>query len=201
MGVRIATLDPGAMNLMTSLLGTHIDLVPIVAIMGQVGVNAVDSDAFQEADIMDITMSMTRHSLLVTSTEEIPAHIAEVFHLVSAGRPGPVLISITKSTRAKKVDFVRPPETGLLGYHPAVKPNARQVRGAARLVATAVRPVLHVGSGAIRSGISEAIVELSKLGNLLVVTTPTGCGSVLDPHLDHLGIPGMRGPVPMVTAL
>ena len=200
-GVCIATSGPGATNLVTSLLDAHMDSVPIVAITGQVGANAIGSDAFQEADIVGITMPVTKHSFLVTSAEEIPARIAEAFHLASTGRPGPVLVDVTKSAQVEEADFVWPPETDLPGYHPVVKPNARQVREAARLIATASRPVLYVGGGAIRSGASEAIVELSELGNLPAVTTLTGRGSVPDSHPNHLGMPGMHGSVPAVAAL
>ena len=103
-GVCIATSGPGATNLVTSLLDAHMDSVPIVAITGQVGANAIGSDAFQEADIVGITMPVTKHSFLVTSAEEIPARIAEAFHLASTGRPGPVLVDVTKSVQVEEAD-------------------------------------------------------------------------------------------------
>lgn len=144
---------------------------------------------------------MTKHSFLVMSAEEVSVRIAETSHLASARRPGPVFIDATKPMRVEKMDFVWPPGTDLPGHHPTVKPNARQIHETARLIATATRPVLHVGGEATRSDASEAIVELSELGNLPTVTTLTGCGSVPDSHPNYLGTPRMHGSVPVVAVL
>ncbi|MCF2706944.1 acetolactate synthase large subunit [Arcanobacterium haemolyticum] len=200
-GVCIATSGPGATNLVTALLDANMDSVPMVAITGQVGASLIGTDAFQEADIVSATMPITKHSFLVTEASEIPARIAEAFHIASTGRPGPVVVDITKSAQVEEADFVWPPALDLPGYRPVVNPNVRQVREAARLIATAKRPVLYVGGGAIRSGASEEILELSELGNIPVVTTLTARGAIPDSHRNNLGMPGMHGTVPAVAAL
>jgi acetolactate synthase, large subunit, biosynthetic type len=200
-GVCIVTSGPGATNLVTSLLDAHMDSVPIVAITGQVGAAAIGTDAFQEADIVGITMPVTKHSFLVTSAEEIPSRIAEAFYLASTGRPGPVLVDVTKSAQVEEADFVWPPVLDLPGYHPVTKPNARQIREAARLIATSSRPVLYAGGGAMRAGVSRDLVELVDLSNAPIVTTLTARGVVPDSHPNNLGMPGMHGTVPAVAAL
>ncbi|MDO4888057.1 MAG: acetolactate synthase large subunit [Actinomycetaceae bacterium] len=200
-GVCMATSGPGATNLVTALLDAHMDSVPLVAITGQVGAAAIGTDAFQEADIVGITMPVTKHSFLVTSAEEIPARIAEAYYIASTGRPGPVLVDITKSAQVEEADFVWPPPLDLPGYHPVTKPNARQVREAARLIATSSRPVLYIGGGAMRSGASADLVELADLSKAPVVTTLTARGSIPDSHPSNLGMPGMHGTVPAVAAL
>ena len=177
------------------------DSIPMVAITGQVGAQLIGTDAFQEADIVGATMPVTKHSFLVTSADEIPARIAEAFYIASTGRPGPVLVDVTKSAQTEEADFVWPPVMDLPGYRPTTKPNARQVREAARLLTKASRPVLYVGGGAIRSDASEEIRELTDLSNAPVVTTLTARGAVPDSHPNNLGMPGMHGTVPAVAAL
>ena len=200
-GVCIATSGPGATNLVTALMDANMDSIPMVAITGQVGAQLIGTDAFQEADIVGATMPVTKHSFLVTSADEIPARIAEAFYIASTGRPGPVLVDVTKSAQTEEADFVWPPVMDLPGYRPTIKPNARQVREAARLLTKASRPVLYVGGGAIRSDASEEIRELTDLSNAPVVTTLTARGAVPDSHPNNLGMPGMHGTVPAVAAL
>lgn len=200
-GVCIATSGPGATNLVTALMDANLDSIPMVAITGQVGASFIGTDAFQEADIVGATMPVTKHSFLITSADEIPARIAEAFYIASTGRPGPVLVDITKSAQTEEADFVWPPILDLPGYRPSSKPNARQVREAARLIATAQRPVLYVGGGAIRANASEEICALTDLSGAPVVTTLTARGAVPDSHPNNLGMPGMHGAVPAVAAL
>lgn len=200
-GVCIATSGPGATNLVTSLMDAQMDSIPMVAITGQVGAALIGTDAFQEADIVGITMPITKHSFLVTDAEEIPARIAEAFYIASTGRPGPVLVDIPKSVQMQEADFVWPPVMDLPGYRPVSKPNARQVREAARLLATSSQPVLYVGGGAIRSDASDDVVALSDLSGAPVVTTLMARGAVPDSHPNNLGMPGMHGTVPAVAAL
>ena len=200
-GVCIATSGPGATNLVTALMDAQMDSIPMVAITGQVGAALIGTDAFQEADIVGITMPITKHSFLVTDAEEIPARIAEAFYIASTGRPGPVLVDIPKSVQMQEADFVWPPVMDLPGYRPVSKPNARQVREAARLLATASQPVLYVGGGTIRSDASQDVVELADLSGAPVVTTLMARGAVPDSHPNNLGMPGMHGTVPAVAAL
>ncbi|MBE6484906.1 MAG: acetolactate synthase large subunit [Actinomycetaceae bacterium] len=200
-GVCLVTSGPAATNLVTPLLDANMDSIPMVAITGQVGVSAIGTDAFQEADIVGATMPVTKHSFLITNAAEIPARIAEAFYIASTGRPGPVLVDVTRSAQVEEADFVWPPVLDLPGYHPVTKPNARQVREAARLLATASRPVLMVGGGAIRSGASDDIVKLADLSDAAVVTTMNARGAVPDSHPHNLGMPGMHGTVAAVGAL
>lgn len=200
-GVTMATSGPGATNLVTPIADAHMDSVPLVAITGQVAENLIGTDGFQEADIVGITMPITKHSYLVTDPAEIPRTIAEAFHIASTGRPGPVLVDIAKSAMAATTTFSWPQELSLPGYHPVTKPHAKQIREAAKLLATARRPVLYVGGGVIRSGASEALRRLVDTSGAAVVTTLTARGAVPDSHPQHLGMPGMHGTVPAVAAL
>ncbi|MFC8598187.1 MULTISPECIES: acetolactate synthase large subunit [unclassified Isoptericola] len=200
-GVTMATSGPGATNLVTPLADAHMDSVPLVAITGQVAQSLIGTDGFQEADIVGITMPITKHSYLVTDPAEIPRTIAEAFHIASTGRPGPVLVDIAKSAMQARTTFSWPQELALPGYHPVTKPHAKQIREAAKLLATARRPVLYVGGGVIRSGASEALRRLVDVSGAAVVTTLTARGAVPDSHPQHLGMPGMHGTVPAVAAL
>jgi acetolactate synthase-1/2/3 large subunit len=200
-GVCMATSGPGATNLITALADAHMDSVPLVAITGQVGASMIGTDAFQEADIVGATMPVTKHSFLVTDADEIPARIAEAFHIASTGRPGPVLVDIAKSAQQAGSTFAWPPQLDLPGYHPVTKPHARQVREAARLLATARKPVLYVGGGAIRADASAELRRLVDLSGAAVVTTLMARGAVPDSHPQNLGMPGMHGTVAAVAAL
>ncbi|AEG44904.1 acetolactate synthase large subunit [Isoptericola variabilis] len=200
-GVTMATSGPGATNLVTPIADANMDSVPMVAITGQVGAPMIGTDAFQEADIVGITMPITKHSYLVTDPDEIPRTIAEAFHIASTGRPGPVLVDIAKSAMQARTTFSWPQELQLPGYHPVTKPHAKQIREAARLLATARRPVLYVGGGVIRAGASALLRKLVDLSGAPVVTTLMARGAVPDSHPQHLGMPGMHGTVPAVAAL
>jgi len=200
-GVTMATSGPGATNLVTPLADAHMDSVPLVAITGQVAQSLIGTDGFQEADIVGITMPITKHSYLVTDPAEIPRTIAEAFHIASTGRPGPVLVDIAKSAMTASTTFSWPQELSLPGYHPVTKPHAKQIREAAKLLATARRPVLYVGGGVIRGGASQALRRLVDVSGAAVVTTLTARGAVPDSHPQHLGMPGMHGTVPAVAAL
>ena len=200
-GVCIATSGPGATNLITAIADANMDSVPLVAITGQVGAAMIGTDAFQEADIVGATMPLTKHSFLVTEADEIPARIAEAFHIASTGRPGPVLVDIAKSAQVAETTFVWPPVMDLPGYKPTVKPHGRQIKEAARLIASASRPVLYVGGGVLRSESSEELLELIDASNAAVVTTLMARGAVPDSHPNHVGMPGMHGSVAAVAAL
>ncbi|MFS0699876.1 acetolactate synthase large subunit [Cellulomonas sp. 179-A 4D5 NHS] len=200
-GVCMATSGPGATNLVTPIADAHMDSIPLVAITGQVGASLIGTDAFQEADIVGITLPVTKHNYLVTDPDEIPRVIAEAFHIASTGRPGPVLVDIAKSAMQTDTTFSWPQELKLPGYHPVTKPHAKQIREAARLLATARRPVLYVGGGVIRSRASEALRKLVDASGAPVVTTLMARGALPDSHPQHLGMPGMHGTVAAVAAL
>ncbi|MGH4024156.1 MAG: acetolactate synthase large subunit [Pseudonocardiaceae bacterium] len=200
-GVCMATSGPGATNLVTPLADAHMDSVPVVAITGQQTRQLIGTDAFQEADITGITMPITKHNMLVKDPAEIPRAIAEAFHLAATGRPGPVLVDIPKDVLQEQTIFCWPPEINLPGYRPTTRPHGKQIREAARLIATARRPVLYVGGGVIRAGASGVLRELAELTGAPVVTTLMARGAFPDSHPQHLGMPGMHGTVAAVAAM
>jgi len=200
-GVCMATSGPGATNLVTPLADAHMDSTPVVAITGQVARGAIGSDAFQEADIRGITMPITKHSYLVTNPDDISTTVAEAFHIASTGRPGPVLVDVSKDAMQAMTTFSWPSSLMLPGYRPVTKPHAKQVREAARMIVSAKRPVLYVGGGVIRGRASEQLRALAELTGIPVVTTLMARGAFPDGHPLHLGMPGMHGSVAAVSAL
>jgi len=200
-GVCMATSGPGATNLVTPLLDAHMDSVPMVAITGQVGSASIGTDAFQEADIRGISMPITKHNYLVTDPAKIPQALAEAFHIASTGRPGPVLVDITKDALQASTTFSWPPTFELPGYHPVTRPHHKQIREAARLMRTSRRPIFYVGGGVIRAEAHEDLRRLVELTGIPVVTTLMARGAFPDSHPLHLGMPGMHGSVAAVTGL
>lgn len=200
-GVCIATSGPGATNLVTSIADAHMDSVPMVAITGQVNSAFIGSDAFQEADIVGITMPITKHSFLVTKAEDIPRMLASAFYIASTGRPGPVLVDITKDAQQSKMMFSWPPKIDLPGYKTVVRGHNKQVREAAKLIAASTKPVFYVGGGVIKGHAAHELKEFAELVGAPVVTTLQARGAFPDSHELHVGMPGMHGSVSAVTAL
>ena len=200
-GVCMATSGPGATNLVTPIADANMDSIPLVAITGQVAASMIGTDAFQEADIVGITMPVSKHNFLVTDPADIPRVVAEAFHIARTGRPGPVLVDVAKSALQSRTVFEWPTDLYLPGYHPVTKLHSKQIREAAKLLATARRPVLYVGGGAIRSGAADVLRKLVDLSGAAVVTTLMARGAVPDSHPQNLGMPGMHGTVPAVAAL
>ncbi|SEI16080.1 MULTISPECIES: acetolactate synthase large subunit [unclassified Leifsonia] len=200
-GVAMATSGPGATNLVTAIMDAHMDSVPVVFITGQVFSTLMGTDAFQEADIVGITMPITKHSFLVKDVSEIPGTIAAAYHIAGTGRPGPVLVDITKDAQQNSSPFVWPPKVDLPGYRPITKAHGKQVLAAAQLLTEAKKPVLYVGGGVIRARASQELLELAEATGAPVVTTLTARGAFPDTHKQHLGMPGMHGTVPAVLAL
>ena len=200
-GVCMATSGPGATNLVTPIADAYMDSVPMVAITGQVPSTSIGTDAFQEADISGITMPITKHNYLVTDPAEIPRAIAEAFHIAGTGRPGPVLVDISKDALQAATTFAWPDRIDLPGYRPVARPHGKQVREAARLLAEARHPVLYVGGGVVKANASPELRRLVDLSGAPVVTTLMARGALPDSHPQHLGMPGMHGTVAAVTAL
>lgn len=202
-GVAIATSGPGATNLVTPIADAYMDSVPLLCITGQVNSHAIGTDAFQEADIVGITLPITKHSFLVTKPEDIPGVMAAAYHLASTGRPGPVLVDVAKDAQNAKFEFSWPPDTEALiaGYKPVTHPHGKQVAAAAEMILNAEKPILYVGGGVIRAGASKELMRLAKLIGAPVTTTLMARGAYPDTDPQHLGMPGMHGTVPAVTAL
>jgi acetolactate synthase-1/2/3 large subunit len=200
-GVCIATSGPGATNLVTAIMDAHMDSVPLVAITGQVSSGVIGTDAFQEADIVGITMPITKHSFLVTDPNDIPHVMAEAFHLASTGRPGPVLVDVAKDAQVGQMTFSWPPKVDLPGYRPVTRGHNKQVREAAKLIAASTKPVLYVGGGVVKAHASAELLALAEATGAPVVTTLMAKGVFPDSHPQHVGMPGMHGSVSAVTAL
>ncbi|GLJ62318.1 acetolactate synthase [Microbacterium barkeri] len=200
-GVTIATSGPGATNLVTAIADAYMDSVPMLAITGQVFSTLMGTDAFQEADIVGITMPITKHSFLVKDAAEIPGAIAAAYEIASTGRPGPVLVDITKDAQQAEAPFVWPPRYELPGYRPVTKAHGKQIQAAVSLIAEARKPVLYVGGGVIRGRAAEELKTFAEATGAPVVTTLMARGAFPDSHSQHLGMPGMHGAVPAVLAL
>jgi acetolactate synthase-1/2/3 large subunit len=200
-GVAIATSGPGATNLVTAIADAHMDSVPLLAITGQVFSTIMGTDAFQEVDIVGITMPITKHSFLISDPAEVPATLAAAYHIASTGRPGPVLVDITKDAQQNTAPFIWPPKLDLPGYRPVTKAHGKQIQAAAQLLADAKRPVLYVGGGVIRSQAHAELLELAEAVGAPVVTTLMARGAFPDSHQQHLGMPGMHGTVPAVLGI
>lgn len=200
-GVAIATSGPGATNLVTAIADAYMDSVPMVCITGQVFGHLMGTDAFQEADIVGITMPITKHSFLVKSAEEVPGALAAAFEIASTGRPGPVLVDITKDAQQASAPFIWPPKIDLPGYRPVTKAHGKQIQAAAAMLAEARKPVLYVGGGVIRGEASKELLAFAESTGAPVVTTLMARGAFPDSHKQHLGMPGMHGTVPAVLAL
>ena len=200
-GVCMATSGPGATNLVTPIADAFMDSIPLVAITGQVPRAAIGNDAFQEADITGITMPVTKHSYKVMDPDEIPAVIAEAFHIATTGRPGPVLVDIPKDVLQAPTTFEWPESIDLPGYRPTQTPNGRQIRAAADLIREARRPVLYVGGGVVKARAAEELLALAEVVGAPIVTTLMARGAFPDDHPLCLGMPGMHGNYAAVTAM
>ncbi|GAB2545529.1 acetolactate synthase large subunit [Brachybacterium huguangmaarense] len=200
-GVCIATSGPGATNLITAIADAQMDSIPMVAVTGQVGSSFIGTDAFQEADIVGMTMPVTKHNFLVTDPADIPRTIKQAFHIASTGRPGAVLVDVTKDAQQAQTTFEWPETLDLPGYRPAPRPHHRQVREAVSMLLAAKRPVFLLGGGVIRGRASREVRELVDLSGAPFVTTLMARGALPDSHPQQLGMPGMHGSVAAVSAL
>ncbi|HTL42115.1 MAG TPA: acetolactate synthase large subunit [Pseudolysinimonas sp.] len=200
-GVAIATSGPGATNLVTAIADAHMDSVPMIAITGQVFSTSMGTDAFQEVDIVGITMPITKHSFLVTDPADVPATLAAAYQIATTGRPGPVLVDVTKDAQQKSAPFIWPPKVDLPGYRPVTKAHGKQIVAAAELIVESKKPVLYVGGGVIRSGAEKELLKLAEKTGAPVVTTLMARGAFPDSHPQNLGMPGMHGSVPAVLGL
>src|SRR5919202_159393 len=192
-GVCVATSGPGATNLVTAIADAWMDSTPLVAITGQVASHLLGKDAFQETDITGITVPITKHNYLVTRAADLPYVFREAFYLAASGRPGPVLIDVTKDAQQARVTPDWDVELRLPGYRPTYVGNARQIRAAAELLAAAERPLILAGNGVIQSGATEELRALAERTGIPVITTLHGIGAFPETHPLSLGMPGMHG--------
>ena len=199
-GVCIVTSGPGATNMITPIADANMDSVPLVVITGQVGVNAIGTDAFQEADIVGATYPVVKHSYLVTRAQDIPRVLAEAHYIARSGRPGPVVVDLTKTAQTGELYYSWPQRMILPGYNPTTKAHGRVISDAAKLFAQSYRPVLYVGGGAVRSNASAEVAELAEVTGAPIVTTLPARGIVPNSNPKALGMLGMHGTVAATAA-
>src|ERR1044072_7868647 len=193
-GVAIATSGPGATNMVTGIATAMMDSSPIVCITGQVGSKLIGSDAFQETDITGITLPITKHNYLVTSAEDVAPAVREAFAVARSGRPGPVLVDITKDAQQAscEVDWAATEPQLSEAYDDAL-PGDGDVRDAIDLIHAAERPLILAGHGVMLSGAERQIVALAERAQIPIAVTLLGIGGVPASHPLNLGMMGMHG--------
>jgi acetolactate synthase-1/2/3 large subunit len=193
-GVAIATSGPGSTNMVTGIATAMMDSSPIVCITGQVGSKLVGSDAFQETDITGVTLPITKHNYLVTHANELARTIREAFYVARSGRPGPVLVDITKDAQQSSCEFDwEAAKPQLLGYRPDLSPTAQEYAQALKLIQEAKRPVILAGHGILLSGAMPEVRELAERTGIPVTLTLLGLGAFPASHPLNLGMMGMHG--------
>ncbi|MFC0557844.1 acetolactate synthase large subunit [Halalkalibacter alkalisediminis] len=192
-GVCIVTSGPGATNVITGIADAMIDSLPLVVITGQVATTVIGTDAFQEADIIGITMPITKHNYQVRSVEEFPRIIKEAFHIATTGRPGPVLIDLPKDVSLATGIFDYETEVNLPGYQPTLVPNRLQIRKVVDAVTKAKRPIILAGAGVLHGKASEELLSYVEATKIPVVNTLLGLGGFPGDHDLFLGMGGMHG--------
>ena len=192
-GVCCATSGPGATNLVTGLTDSMMDSIPIVAITGQVHSKLIGSDAFQEADTFGITRSCTKHNYLVKDIAELPQVVHEAFYIAASGRPGPVLVDITKDVFQGQAHYAPVSSIHLPGYKVNTEGHTGQIRRAAQMIWDAERPLVYAGGGIVSAGAAPELLELVELVDLPVVCTLMGLGGLSGSHPNFISMPGMHG--------
>lgn len=192
-GVCFATSGPGATNLITGIADAMIDSTPIVCITGQVGKHLLGTDAFQETDVVGISMPVTKWNYQVTSASEIAATIAKAFYIARSGRPGPVLIDITKNAQFEMTDFYYEPCQHIRSYHPVRPPKEDALEEAARLINEAQKPYILVGQGVILSGAQKEFQAFVEKTGIPVASTLLGLSALPVNHPQYVGYLGMHG--------
>ncbi|MEP7095167.1 MAG: biosynthetic-type acetolactate synthase large subunit, partial [Flavobacterium sp.] len=192
-GVCIATSGPGATNLVTGIADAQIDSTPLVCITGQVGKHLLGSDAFQETDIIGISTPVTKWNYQITEAHEIPEIIAKAFYIARSGRPGPVLIDITKNAQFDEFDFSYEKCTGIRSYHPKPVLNIQKVQEAADIINNAKKPFIVFGQGIILSEAEEQLKRLVEKSGIPAAWTILGLSALPTDHPLNVGMVGMHG--------
>jgi len=195
-GVCIATSGPGATNLVTGIADAFMDSVPIVALTGQVPVHLIGNDAFQEADIMGITMPITKHNFQITDQDEIPETMKAAFKVASTRRPGPVLVDLPKNVQQGQLtkEFKYPEDVSLPGYKVVTSAgHPKQINEASKMLMDAERPMIIAGGGVILGNACNELVSFAESLCIPVATTLMGKGAIPEEHPLSLGMAGMHG--------
>jgi acetolactate synthase-1/2/3 large subunit len=192
-GVCCATSGPGATNLTTGLVDAMMDSIPIVALTGQVSSKLIGSDAFQEADTFGITRPCTKHNYLVKRFEDLPGVIHEAFYIAATGRPGPVLVDITKDALQGQGHYQPVSSIHLPGYKVFTEGHTGQIRRAAQLIQESARPLVYAGGGIVAAGAARELREFVELTDTPAVNTLMGLGALPSNHPNFISMPGMHG--------
>lgn len=192
-GVVFATSGPGATNLITGLADALIDSTPLVCITGQVASHLLGTDAFQETDVMGISMPVTKWNCQVTKAADIAPALAKAFYIASSGRPGPVLVDITKDAQFEKLDFSYKKCTAVRSFQPKPKLNADQLQAASKLLNEAKKPLMIVGQGIMLSNAEEELLVFAEKTGFPVASTLLGLGAFPANHPQFVGMVGMHG--------
>jgi acetolactate synthase-1/2/3 large subunit len=193
-GVAIATSGPGATNMITGIATAMMDSSPIVCITGQVGSKAIGTDAFQETDVTGVSLPVTKHNYLVTKPGDIARAIREAFYIAKSGRPGPVLVDITKDAQQMTCEFDwEAAAPRLPGYRPSYHAPASEFERAAELINSAKRPLILAGQGILKSGTTADVLKLAKTAGIPITTTLLGIGVIPASSEFNLGMMGMHG--------
>lgn len=192
-GVCVATSGPGATNLITGIATAYSDSIPMVAITGQVSLDLIGRDVFQEVDITGATEPFCKHNYLVKNIKDLPRIVKEAFHIASTGRPGPVLIDVPVDIQTDELDFIYPHEVDIKGYKPNYKGHPQQIRRIAEAITSSQRPIICAGGGVISAKASEVMTRLAEKCQIPVVTTLMGIGSIPVGHPLNFGMLGSHG--------
>ncbi|MCX6608712.1 MAG: biosynthetic-type acetolactate synthase large subunit [Acidobacteria bacterium] len=192
-GVCCATSGPGATNLVTGLVDAMMDSIPIVALTGQVSTKLIGTDAFQEADTFGITRSATKHNYLVKNIKDLPSVIHEAFYIAASGRPGPVLVDITKDVFMGNAQYEPVNSIHLPGYKVYTEGHTGQIRRAAQMILEAERPMIYAGGGIILGNAHDELRELVEAVDAPTVCTLMGLGGLPCEHPNFISMPGMHG--------
>ncbi|MFN1650547.1 acetolactate synthase 3 large subunit [Vibrio rotiferianus] len=194
-GVVLVCSGPGATNTITGIATAYMDSIPMIVISGNVPNNLIGNDAFQECDIVGVSRPVVKHSFLVKKAEDIPETIKKAFYISTTGRPGPVVIDLPKDILNPqiKLPYEYPESISMRSYKPTTSGHKGQIKKALKSLIEAKKPVLYIGGGAVISGASEYIQELSEQLNLPVVSTLMGLGAFPGTHKNSLGMLGMHG--------
>ena len=193
LGVAVVTSGPGATNAITGIADAMSDSVPLLVFTGQVTRAGIGKDAFQEADIVGITMPITKYNYQVRETADIPRIITEAVHIATTGRPGPVVIDLPKDVSALETDFIYSPEVNLPSYQPTLDPNDMQIKKILKQLSKAKKPVLLAGGGISYAEASKELNEFAERYQIPVVTSLLGQGTIATSHPLFLGMGGMHG--------
>ena len=193
LGVAVVTSGPGATNAITGIADAMSDSVPLLVFTGQVARAGIGKDAFQEADIVGITMPITKYNYQVRETADIPRIITEAVHIATTGRPGPVVIDLPKDVSALETDFIYSPEVNLPSYQPTLEPNDMQIKKILKQLSKAKKPVLLAGGGISYAEASKELNEFAERYQIPVVTSLLGQGTIATSHPLFLGMGGMHG--------